>query len=81
MPRPNADDRHSLAILVAFLPLAALLAAAPGAARVVELEITRRVPILEPDAFRDELGNAIPYELIEGRVHYASIRTRRRTRA
>ena len=71
MLRSNAYDPRRIAIVVAPLFLAGLLTAAPGAARVVELEITRRVPILEPDAFRDDLGKPIPYELIEGRVHYA----------
>ncbi|MEM9178026.1 MAG: hypothetical protein AAGC67_22735, partial [Myxococcota bacterium] len=57
---------------IAIVLLAAIvLSAAPAPARVVGLEITRRVPILAPEAFRDAQGEAIPYELIEGRVHYA----------
>ena len=68
MARRRRDWRIAVRTVIA---LCGLVTALPGAADVVDLEITRRVPLLAPDAFRDEAGTAIPYELIQGRVHYA----------
>lgn len=68
MTRERTFWLRTFSVLVA---VAGLATAAPSAARVVGIEVTRRVPILTPAAFRDGAGNPIPYELIEGRVHYA----------
>ncbi len=56
--------------LVAGVALASVLTTPPAEARVLGIEVERRVAVLAPDAFRTAGGEAIAHELIEGRVRF-----------
>ena len=55
---------------IAIVLLLTSLAPAPAWARVLGIDVERRVPVLARGAFETTAGEAIAYELIEGRVRF-----------
>ena len=60
----------SFATLVGAVVYASILMTPAAQARVLGIDVERRVTVLTPDAFTTTGGDPIGYELIEGRVHF-----------